>query len=306
LIQRFLLSALAILGVAAAVAAIFVDNREQPAEGPVTAPPSPPYESYVVGAGLVEASTGNIEIGSPVAGVVTDLRVHVGDFVDAGAPLFQVDDRDLQAQLITARANVAAAKAALQQPRHRLSYSVDLASKDASSVSAQTVTDLRDMVAIAEANLSLAEAQLTQLNLEIDRYTVRAPTAGRVLQLNLRVGEYVDGSAIPRVLFGDDRRLYVRVDIDENDAWRIQAGANATAFVRGNGALRIPLTFEYVEPHVIPKTSLTGRSTERSDTRVLQVLYSFTRSELSIYVGQQLDVFIEAPSFRPAEAEARR
>lgn len=304
MIQRYLLSALAIVGIAGAVAAVFIDNRERPAAEPVTAPASPPYESYVVGAGLVEASTGNIAIGSPVSGIATELRVHVGDFVEAGEPLFQVDDRDLQAQLISARANVAAAEAALQQPRHRLSYSEDLVRKDPSSVSAQAVTDLHDLVEIAEANLNLAKAQVTQLSMEIDRYTVRAPTAGRVLQLNLRVGEYVDGSAAALVLFGDDRRLFVRVDIDESDSWRIHAGANATAFVRGNGALRIPLTFEYVEPHVIPKTSLTGRSTERSDTRVLQVLYSFTRLELPVYVGQQLDVFIEAPPLRPVKAEA--
>lgn len=302
MIRRFLLPVLAILGVAAAVSAVVLDNREQPPDGPVTVPASPPYESYVAGAGLVEASTGNISIGSPVAGVATEVHVHVGDFVEAGDPLFKVDDRGLQAQLVTARANVAAADVALQQPRHRLNYSENLAGRDSSSVSAETVTDLRDQVAIAEANLSLAKAKVTELSMEIERYTVRAPTAGRVLQLNLRVGEYVDGSAMPLVLFGDDRRLFVRVDVDESDAWRVDPGANATAFARGNPALKIPLTFKYVEPHVIPKTSLTGRSTERSDTRVLQVLYSFERGELPVYVGQQLDVFIEAS---PIEASPK-
>ncbi|HLH54443.1 MAG TPA: hypothetical protein VKY92_12585 [Verrucomicrobiae bacterium] len=47
---------------------------------------------------------------------------------------------------------------------------------------------------------------------------------------------------------------------------------------------------------MIPKTSLTGDTTERVDTRVLQVIYSFERGELPIYVGQQMDVFIEAPA----------
>ena len=132
---------------------------------------------------------------------------------------------------------------------------------------------------------------------------MRAPTSGRVLQLNLRVGEYVDGRAMPLVLFGDDRRLFVRVDVDESDAWRVDSGANATAFARGNPSLKIPLTFEYIEPHVIPKTSLTGRSTERSDTRVLQVLYSFSRGDLPVYVGQQLDVFIEAPPMQAPQGQ---
>lgn len=295
MIRRFLLPALAILGVTGAIVVIALDNQARPTEEPVTAPADPPYTSYVAGAGLVEASTGNISIGSSVAGVATRLYVHVGDAVPAGAPLFQVDDRGLQAQRISARARVAAAEAALQRPEHRLSYAEQLVAKDPGAVSADTITDLRDQTAIARADLAVAQAQVAQLDMEIERYTVRAPTAGRVLQLNLRAGEYVAGGNVPYLIFGDDRTLYVRVNVDESDAWRIDPGAEATAFVRGNSALRIPLSFEYVEPHIIPKVSLTGRSTERSDTRTLQVLYSFSRASLPVYVGQQLDVFIEAP-----------
>ena len=38
------------------------------------------------------------------------------------------------------------------------------------------------------------------------------------------------------------------------------------------------------------------------DTRVLQALYSFDPKSLPVYVGQQMDVFIEAPPLRSAEA----
>ena len=41
--------------------------------------------------------------------------------------------------------------------------------------------------------------------------------------------------------------------------------------------------------------SLTGDSTERVDTRVLQVIFSFARGDRPVYVGQQMDVFIEEP-----------
>ena len=52
---------------------------------------------------------------------------------------------------------------------------------------------------------------------------------------------------------------------------------------------------------MVPKRSLTGDSTERVDTRVLQVLYAFDGGKLPIYVGQQMDVFIDAP---PASGKA--
>jgi len=66
-------------------------------------------------------------------------------------------------------------------------------------------------------------------------------------------------------------------------------------FVRGNPQLKTALQFERVEPYVVPKVSLTGQTTERVDTRVLQIIYSFDEAALPVYVGQLMDVFIQAP-----------
>ncbi|MFN9739877.1 MAG: hypothetical protein ACK59R_15320, partial [Pseudomonadota bacterium] len=55
-----------------------------------------------------------------------------------------------------------------------------------------------------------------------------------------------------------------------------------------------PAQFVRFEPLVIPKRSLTGNSAERVDTRVLQVVFAFPREKLPVYVGQQMDVMIEA------------
>jgi hypothetical protein len=85
------------------------------------------------------------------------------------------------------------------------------------------------------------------------------------------------------------------VDVDENDAWRVREDANATGYVRGNRDINTGLRFVRIEPYVVPKRSLTGDSTERVDTRVLQVLYAFDGGTLPIYVGQQMDVFVDAP-----------
>lgn len=292
--QRVLL-VLTIVGLAIAVAVIINDNRPVPAHLPMLEPAAAPYASFVAGTGLVEASTGNIAIGSPVSGVTTEIAVAVGDDVRVGDVLFRIDDRDLQAQLLTATARVKAAAAALLQPRHRLEYGQDLRRSYPEGITDQALSDLRDEVAVAEANLALATAEVARLRADIRRRTVRAPVAGRVLQLKLRLGEYVnDGAASPVMLVGDDRRLYVRVDVYESDAWRVRPDAPAVAFVRSNPKREIPLQFEYIEPAIIPKRSLTGRTTERTDTRVLQVLYSFPSGERPVYVGQQLDVFIQA------------
>ena len=67
--------------------------------------------------------------------------------------------------------------------------------------------------------------------------------------------------------------------------------------------LKTPLTFVRFEPFVLPKKSLTGDSTERVDTRVLQVIYRVENDALRLFVGQQMDVFIEAA---PVQSVAAR
>ena len=60
--------------------------------------------------------------------------------------------------------------------------------------------------------------------------------------------------------------------------------------------MRMALEFVRFEPYVIPKKSLTGDSTERVDTRVLQVIYRVKNENAPLYVGQQMDVYIDAPA----------
>ena len=66
------------------------------------------------------------------------------------------------------------------------------------------------------------------------------------------------------MVVGDDARLRVRVDIDENDAGRVDRPRGGR-LVRGNPELRSDLRFESIEPYVAPKKSLSGDTTERAD-----------------------------------------
>ena len=101
------------------------------------------------------------------------------------------------------------------------------------------------------------------------------------------------------LLLGNLDQLHVRVDIDESDIWRFDKNGKAVAYLRGNRDFKAELKLAYVEPFVVPKRSLTGDTTERVDTRVLQALYSFDRRQLTAYVGQQMDVFIETKMLAP-------
>lgn len=145
---------------------------------------------------------------------------------------------------------------------------------------------------LAKAAVSRAEAELQRLETELQLLRITAPIDGEVLQVNVRPGEYVGGATSgPLFVMGETRTLHVRVDIDESDIPLYRRGAPAVAQLRGGPKRDIPLSFVLVEPFVIPKQSLTGANTERTDTRVLQVIYQVDGDQANLYVGQQVDVF---------------
>ncbi len=304
----YVLVVVAIIGVTIALYAVIDSNRVAPAN--ISAMPAQrvPFASYVAGSGITEsAGGGNVSVATSVSGVVREVDVRVGDQVKLGDPLFRIDDRDLRSRLVVAQANVRQVLAALAIPRHRLEFLSHLRQRDKSATSVESLDAARDAVAAAEAALALAKANAAQIESDIERLLVRSPATGRVLQVNIRVGEFAatGASGKPLMLLGDENRMYLRLNIDETDADRVRTDASAVAYVRGDPRVAIPLRFEYIEPYVIPKTSLTGRTTERTDLRVLQVIYSFERDALPVYLGQQMDAFIQtAPARQDTATEA--
>lgn len=296
MIRKYLLPLLALLGVIVIIIAIILDNRPKPAAGPPIQWPQVPFSSYVSGAGVVEASSGNIAIGTPVQGIVTAVYVKWGDHVEVGDRLFKIDDRELTGKRLPAAANVKEANARLMQAKDQLRFAESV--PDQRAVSREEISNRRSAVAISEAAWISAKANAEQISLAIERLTVRAMASGKILQINIRPGEFAQSGlqAKPLLLFGNDRQLYVRVDIDEFDASRVAPGAAAAAFVRGAPRRPVPLKFERIEPYVVPKAALTGSPTERVDSRVLQVIYSFDASALPVYIGQQLDVYVQTPA----------
>jgi multidrug resistance efflux pump len=352
MILKYVLPLLALAGFAFAVHTVAQGAKPVVAAKPVAEPARAPFASVIAGAGIVEARTQNIAVGTGVAGVVAEVTAQVGERLAAGAPLFRIDDRERAAQLAVKRAlletaraevarleslprpedlpvaeaRVAEAESLLADARKHLELAEGLPDKRA--IATQEWDRRRFAVRTAEARLAAArseqdklragawapdvlaararvaaaQAEVDAAQTEVERLQVRAPVDCTVLQVNVRKGEYAPAGALatPLMLLGDVSVLHVRVDVDENDVWRLKPGARAEACVRGNRELKTALEFVRIDPYVVPKRSLTGESTERVDTRVLQVLFRFDPGRLPVFVGQQMDVFIEVPAAAPA------
>lgn len=252
-----------------------------------------PFDNTIAAAGIIEAIDKNIEIGVPHSALVKEVYVKVGNKVHAGQILFRLDDRDLLAQLLVQKAQVAVSLAHLLRSKDQLSRLETI--EDPRAVSQEELKTRRADVHIAKAQLEAAEAQVTHTILMLERLCITAPHTGVILQNNIRKGEYLSAGGSPAIILGNLDYLQVRAEIDEQNASHILPHTSASAFPKNNSSLQIPLRFERIEPYVIPKRSLTGASDEKVDTRVLQVIYSFDHPQYPLYVGQQVDIFIERP-----------
>jgi HlyD family secretion protein len=184
MILKYIIPLLALGMLAFGVTHVITSRDIWTKDQPPLAPPRSPFPSAVAGAGVVEAQTENISVGTPVPGVVVEVQVRVGQRVSAGQPLFRLDDRQSQAELKVQEAALAAARAELerlaQQPRQEELPIKEAAVREAEANFAmqeyelQRVQALRatgaaqdvEMQRIARAH-SAAEAQLARVRAEL-------------------------------------------------------------------------------------------------------------------------------------------
>jgi len=247
----------------------------------------------------------NVRLAPNASGLVAEVKVRVGDLVKKSDVLFLLDERQATAALRTSEAEVAAQQARVAEAETLLADRLDqrdrthrLRAKGVASEDEMRREDFAWQAATRQlartrADLDLATAQAENTRVQRELLTTRAPRDGTILAVNIRAGEFANASgAEPAVLLGDLTKLQLRADVDESDAPRVRAGGPAVAFLKGTRSDPIALEFVRIEPYVLPKRSLSGESTERVDTRVLQVIYQFQAPAFPIFVGQQMDVFL--------------
>ena len=300
----FILAAAGVIAMGFVLQAI--RSQEVAIPPPPVAPPLKNAPSDIAATGILEAQGENVAIGVPLPGLVESVKVEVNQVVKAGDPLLILDNIELRATLLKQEAAIAVTQANLEVSRAQLAKVQDMLDRlksvtDQRAISQDDLRNRSNDVLVAKAQQQAAVAQLTaaqadvkQTQLLIDRLTVKAPRNGTILQVNIRAGEYASPqNKQPALVLGDISTLHVRADVDEQNAMGVAPGLDATFSLKSDSSRQFKVQFVRIEPYVIPKISLTGASTERVDTRVLQVIYKLDKpKDQNLYVGQQVDVFI--------------
>jgi len=184
--------------------------------------------SVVKATGVIRAVVGaEVRVGSTASGVVRKLRVRVGDWVEKGELLAELDTDELAARRGQAAAALASTRAAARYAAAELERKRALAAQEAVS---RSDLDLAERTfAVARAAEEEAQASLDLSSVQLAHARIWAPIRGAVASVATQQGETVAASfAAPTfVTIVDLDRLEVWAYVDETDIGRIRPGQEA-------------------------------------------------------------------------------
>ena len=257
-----IIGAVAILCAAGAVAAWMIFSAPAEPEAPRTvAVTRGDVEETVLAFGVIEASS-LVSVGAEVSGSIKTLNVDLGDDVQAGDVIAEIDSLDQENAVKSAEAslaNIEAQKemqeATLAQARVSLERAEKLSPNklisDADYQSAQLA------VQTAEGELKSIEAQIqqAQLNVEsaqldLDRTRIVAPSDGTVVAVAVEVGQSVNATnSTPTIVkIANLDLMVVKAEISEADVPRVLPGQRVYFTILGDPDTEIEATLRTVEP----------------------------------------------------------
>ena len=156
---------------------------------------------------ITAEATGNVEpirtveVTSKASGEVTRLYVDIGDEVEPGALLAEVDPRDVKNAFDQAEADLEVAQARLEISQAQLDRSEELLQSGV--ISAQEHESRALDFANSRATLVRAETNYELSQLRLDDVIIRAPLAGTVLEKNVEEGQVIQSAS--RTFRGEPR-----------------------------------------------------------------------------------------------------
>jgi cobalt-zinc-cadmium efflux system membrane fusion protein len=183
-----------------------------------------PHWSDPVPARVVFDETRTSRLGSPLGGRVTRLFVERGQRVALGDSLFTVASSGL-AELRSERD-----KAVVERASARVNLERTQALVDGQALPGKELVAANQQLAESELAVRLADQKLSSLRVTSagdSSFTVTAPRAGVVVELNLAAGQQVDATTGAGVAIADLSDVWVVADVFEADLGALTEGAKA-------------------------------------------------------------------------------
>ncbi len=203
----------------------------------------------------------------------------IGGFFEAGEILLEIDPRDYENNVVVARADLAQAKAALDEEKARAAQ----ASRDWKILNlSEEPNDLalrKPQLNSAQAAVAAASARLEQANINLERAKIRAPYAGLVLEKRVDVGQYVSPSnVLARIYAVDLAEIQLPLTNDQ------LAFVNIPGVYRGDSGSAVKEQYPAVY-----LTATVGSHTHQWQGRIVRTVGAIDTQSQQIFIIAQVD-----------------
>ncbi len=174
-----------------------------------------------------------VVMSTPISGVVSSVKVQVGEYVMKGQVLVQLDNRLLSANVVAQKAELKQALNSRDEAQHELGRTQAL--YDMTSLSDH---DLKLAIIdrdAQEAGYQEARAALLQAELDLEYSAVRAPFNAWVINRQVEVGQTVVSrqSVVPLVVLAEAGRMVARAKVSAAKAEKLRKGRDVGVTIDG-------------------------------------------------------------------------
>ncbi len=263
-----------------------------------------PYAA--ISAGKVDIEGGLVDVAANRPGIVREVFVQEGDYVQAGDELARQEDEDSRLAMNRTAAELAQAQAQISA----IEVDLAIAQREAERLSQLSVDDLvtrqrldeaRDLVRQAQARLSaqtatvaVVEARLAEANYELDQRIVRAPTDGLIVRRYANPGSGTSTLNVTAMFqLQPDALRIVRAEVEERSVGEIAVGQNVEIVPEADQTLSYPGRVIRIAAVMGARKLQSDNPQERTDDRVVEVVVD--AEEAPILIGQRVLVkFLES------------
>jgi HlyD family secretion protein len=238
----------------------------------------------------------SVEVKSKASGEILRLYVDVGDAVEPGALLAEIDPRDVRNRYEQAQADLEVAKARTEISKAQIDRSQELLT--AGVIAQQEHEATRLEYANALANQVKAETNFELAELQLGDATIKAPMRGTIIQKNVEEGGVIQSASgnvsggTTLFIMANLENMQVRTLVDETDMGDIRAGLAANVTVEAFPDRTFQGSVQKIEPQAVVQQNVTMFPVIVTLDNREGLLKPGMNAEVAILIAQATDVLL--------------
>jgi len=243
-------------------------------------------ELSIEASGIIEAIS-SVEIKSKASGEILFLGAEVGDLVEKGSILGQIDQRTPKNILDQAMSDLQASKVRLDNAKSQFDRGKELHAN--ASISDKDFEDIQEGFAQAKSTLVRTEVSYENAKIALDDTIVRSPVQGTIISRPVEVGQVISsptsavGGGTILMTMADLSKVRVRALVDEIDVGKVSIGQVVSIKVAAYRDKEFFGVVSKIEPQAKIEQNVT----------TFPVLIDIDNDENLLLLGMNTDVVIE-------------